>query len=199
VDWLAAQVASEATAVASMLTAGDWATNAYLRTLADSDDPSVYEEQGGVMWIAEGILRGLGWLPAGRSSWDIGDEDLLLYRSGHVLLVRHHATHRELSVSDGMEELASIQEMIEEDEASGNAREDHSVGPADTDRDAQTEAAVLRLLKADEITALSGLQYHSTPLLCLWPWGDGQPHTEYSHERIHTWLGHWLPSLPGIS
>jgi hypothetical protein len=202
VDWLATQVASEATAVASMLTAGDWATSAYLRTLADPDDPSVYEEQGGVMWIAEGILRGLGWLPVGRSSWDIGDEDLLLYRSEHVLLVRHHATHRELSVADGMEELASIRDMIEEDEVR-NAPEDQSVAPADTDRDAQTEAAVLdeclRLLKADEITALNGLQYHSTPLLCLWPWGDGQPHTEYSHERIHTWLENWLPSLPGIS
>jgi Transposase DDE domain group 1 len=24
-------------------------------------------------------------------------------------------------------------------------------------------------------------------------------HTEYSHERIHTWLENWLPSLPGIS
>jgi hypothetical protein len=92
--------------------------------------------------------------------------------------------------------------MIEEDGVR-NAPEDQSVAPADTDRDAQTEAAVLdeclRLLKADEITALNGLQYHSTPLLCLWPWGDGQPHTEYSHERIHTWLENWLPSLPGIS
>lgn len=143
VDWLATQVASEATAVASMLTAGDWATNAYLRTLADPDDPSVYEQQGGVMWIAEGILEGLGWLPVGRSSWEIGDQDLLLYRSGHVLLVRHHTTHRELSVSDGMEELASIRGMLEEDEEPGNDREDQSVTPADTDRHAQTEAAAL--------------------------------------------------------
>lgn len=202
VDWLATQVASEAAVIASMLTAGDWATNAYLRALANPDDASVYEEQGGVMWIAEGILEGLGWLPVGRSSWDIGDQDLLLYRSGHVLLVRHHATHRELSVSDGMEELATIRDMLEEDEEPGNAGEEQSAMPADTDRDAQTEAALdecLRLLKADEITPLNGLQYRSTPLLCLWPWGDGQPHTEHSHERIRTWLEKWLPSLPGIS
>lgn len=204
VGWLAAQVASEATAVASMLGTGDWAAKAYLRTLADPNDPSVYEEQGGVMWIAEGILESLGWHPVNRSSWDIGDQDLLLYRSGHVLLVRHHATHRELSVSDGMEELTSVRDMLEEEEEEepGNAQ-DQSATPAYADRDARTEAAALdeclRLLKADAITPLTNLQHHSTPLLCLWPWGDGQPHTEHSHERIQAWLKHWLPSLPGIS
>ena len=134
---------SEATAVASMLEAGDWATKAYLRTLADPDDPSVHEEQGGVMWIAEGILEGLGWHPVDRSSWDIGDQDLLLYRSGCVLLVRHHATHRELSVSDGMEELARVRDMLEEEEEPGNAPQDQSATPADADRDARTQAAAL--------------------------------------------------------
>jgi hypothetical protein len=203
VGWLAAQVASEATAVASMLEAGNWATKAYLRTLADPDDPSVYEEQGGVMWIAEGILEGLGWHPVDRSSWDIGDQDLLLYRSGCVLLARHHATHRELSVSDGMEELAIVRDMLEEQEEPGNACQNQSATPADADRDTRTQPAALdeclRLLKANAITPINGLHHHSTPLLCLWPWGDGQPHTEHSHERIRAWLEHWLSSLPGIS
>ena len=90
-----------------------------------------------------------------------------------------------------------------EEEEPGNARQDQSATPADADRDTRTQPAALdeplRLLKANAITPINGLHHHSTPLLCLWPWGDGQPHTEHSHERIQAWLKHWLPSLPRIS
>lgn len=49
IDLIMALIAGKATAVASMLAGGDWATCAYLRTLVDSDDPGVYEEPGAIM------------------------------------------------------------------------------------------------------------------------------------------------------
>jgi hypothetical protein len=94
IDLIMALIAGKATAVASMLAGGDWATRAYLRTLADSDDPGVYEEPGAIMWIAEQALVDCGWQAASRGFWDTGDVDRLLYRDGHVILVRHHLAGR---------------------------------------------------------------------------------------------------------
>jgi hypothetical protein len=88
IELLVARIVNKATAVASMLAGGDWATGAYLRTLADGNDPGVYEEPGAIMWIVEQALAECGWQAASQGFWDTGDVDRLLYRDGHMLLVR---------------------------------------------------------------------------------------------------------------
>jgi hypothetical protein len=107
IDLLVARFVDKATAVASMLAGGDWATGAYLGTLVDGNDPGVYEEPGEIMWIVEQALAECGWQVASQWSWDTGDVDSLLYRNRHVILVQHHLAERALSVLDGMEELGS--------------------------------------------------------------------------------------------
>jgi len=64
IDLLLARIVDKATAVASMLAGGDWATGDYLRTLADFDDPGVYEEPGEIMWIVEQALAAYEWQAA---------------------------------------------------------------------------------------------------------------------------------------
>jgi hypothetical protein len=219
IDLIMALIVGKATAVASMLAGGDWATGAYLRTLVDSDDPGVYEEPGAIMWIAEQALADCGWQGASQGSWDTGDMDRLLYRDGHVILVRHHLAERALSVLDGMEELELLREMDEEDEAFAARKSDAGGAPdgpdgrsaAGTSQHAgddgnenghDTEDAVFReclqRLDSGTMTPVTGLGLHRTPLLALWPWGDGQPHGEMAHEKTAVWIKGWLRELPGI-
>jgi hypothetical protein len=40
---------------------------------------------------------------------------------------------------------------------------------------------------------------HCVPLLALWPWGDGQPHGQSTHEKTEAWIKGWLRQLPGIA
>jgi hypothetical protein len=220
IDLLVAWITDKATAVAAMLAGGDWATGAYLRTLVDSDDPGVYEEPGGIMWIAEQALADCGWQAASLGSWDTGDVDRLLYRDGHVVLVRHHLAERALSVLDGLEELDALRDMAEEDEAlavrkggtdsaadspDGGPVTGTSQQPGDEGRDRVhvPEDAVFReclqRLDLGTMTSVTGLELpHCMPLLTLWPWGDGQPHGELAHAKAKAWIEGWLRGLPGI-
>lgn len=220
VDLLMARIIDKATAVASMLAGGDWATDAYLRTLVDGDDPGVYEEPGSIMWTAEQALADYGWQAASQGLWDTGDVDRLLYRDGHVILVRHHLAERALSVLDGLEELRVLSDMSKEDEALAT-RNDNTGGaanrpdnepassasqhPGDSGRNNEhdTEDAVFReclqRLDSGTMTPVTGLGVHRTPLLTLWPWGDGQPHGEDAHEKVAAWIKGWLRGLPRIT
>lgn len=220
IDLLVARIVDKATAVASMLTGGDWATRAYLQTLVDGDDPGVYEEPGQIMWIAERALAECGWQAASQGVWETGDVDRLLYRDGHVVLVRHHLAERALSVQDGMEELRVLRDMVEEDEALA-AQDSDMEGAADgpvgepaggvskhpeddgEDNRHDAENAVLReclqRLDSGTLTPTIALGLHHTPLLALWPWGDGQPHGEGACDEIETWIKGWLRGLPGIA
>ena len=216
---ITALVLVKATAVASMLAGGDWATGAYLRTLVDDDDPGGYEEPGTIMWVAEQALADCGWRVASHGFWETGDVDCLLYRDGHVILVRHHLAERALSVLDGMEELALLRDMGEEDEAlatrksaSGGASDCPDGGPVvgasqhsgdnGNENGQDTEDAVFReciqRLDSGTMTPVTGLGLYRTPLLALWPWGDGQPHGEEAHERTAAWIKGWLRGLPKI-
>jgi hypothetical protein len=220
IDLIMALIVGKATAVASMLAGGDWATGAYLRTLADSDDPGVYEEPGAIMWIAEQALADCGWQGASHGFWDTGDVDRLLYRDGQAILVRHHLAERALSVLDGMEELELLRDMDEEDEAIATPKGDASGAPDGPDCGSvtgtsqhsgddgnenghDTEDAVFRdclqRLDSGTMTPVTGLGLHRTPLLALWPWGDGQPHGEMAHEKTAAWIKGWLTGLPGIA
>jgi hypothetical protein len=220
IDLLVARIVDNATAVASMLAGGDWATRAYLQTLVDGDDPGVYEEPGQIMWIVEQALAESGWQAASQGVWETGDVDRLLYRDGHVILVRHHLAERALSVQDGMEELEALRDMAEEDEALAahdsdtDSAADGEVGePAvgigqhseddGADNGHNAENAVFReclqRLDSGTMTPTIGLGLHHTPLLALWPWGDGQPHGERAHEEITAWIEGWLGGLPGIA
>jgi hypothetical protein len=223
IDLIVAVIASKATAVASMLAGGDWATGAYLRTLVDSDDPGVYEEPGAIMWMAEQALTGCGWQGASHGFWDTGDMDRLLYRDGHVILVRHHLAERALSVLDGMEELELLRDMDEETEALTTRKSEAggtSDGPDGPDGgsaagisqhsgDGANESGhnaeddvfreCLQRLDSGTMTPVTGLGLRCTPLLALWPWGDGQPHGEMAHEKASAWIKGWLRGLPGIA
>jgi hypothetical protein len=220
IDLIMALIVGKATVVASMLAGGDWATDAYLRTLVDSDDPGVYEEPGAIMWIAEQALTDCGWQGASHGSWETGDMDRLLYRDGRVILVRHHLAERALSVLDGMEELELLRDMDEEDEALAAPNSDVGGAPDGTDggsavgtsqhpgddgseNEHDTEDAVFReclqRLDSGTMTPVTGLGLHRTPLLALWPWGDGQPHGEEAHEKTAAWIKGWLRGLPGIA
>jgi len=220
INLMMALIVGKATAVASMLAGGDWATGAYLRTLADSDDPGVYEEPGAIMWIAERALADCGWQGSSHGFWDTGDVDRLLYRDGHVILVRHHLAERALSVLDGMEELELLRDMDEEDEAlaarkstAGGAPDGPDGGSASgasrhsgddgNENGHETEDAVFReclqRLDSGTMTPVTGLGLHRKPLLALWPWGDGQPHGEEAHEKTSAWIKGWLRGLPGIA
>lgn len=220
IDLLVARIVDKATAVASMLAGGDWATRAYLQTLVDGDDPGVYEEPGQIMWIAEQALAESGWQAASQGVWETGDVDRLLYRDGHVILVRHHLAERALSVQDGMEELEAFRDMAEEDEvlaaqdgdtdgATGGPVGEPAVGTGQHSEDDgednrhDAENAVFReclqRLDSGTMTPTIGLGLHHTPLLALWPWGDGQPHGERAHEEITAWIKGWLRGLPGIA
>lgn len=139
IDLLMALVVGKATAVASMLASGDRATDAYLGTLVDGDDPGAYEEPGAIMWIAD-----CGWQGASHGFWDSGDVDRLMYRDGHVILVRHHLAERALSVLDGMEEVELLREMGEEDEAFAARKSDAGGAPDGPDgRSAAAPASTL--------------------------------------------------------
>ena len=221
IDLLVARIVDEATAVASMLAGGDWATHAYLRTLVDGDDPGVYEEPGEIMWIVEQALASCGWQAASQGVWDIGDVDRLLYRDAHVILVRHHLAERALSVQDGLRELETLRDMAEEDEALA-AQEGATQGTADspdggpmtsTSQHAEDGGAgkghdpedvvfreCLQRLDLGTMTPVTGLELpRCVPLLTLWPWGDGQPHGERAHEMATAWIEGWLRGLPGIA
>ncbi|HMH92087.1 MAG TPA: hypothetical protein VK586_13515, partial [Streptosporangiaceae bacterium] len=154
-------------------------------------------------------------------AWDTGDVDRLLYRNGHVILVRHHSAERALSVLDGMEELEALGDMVKEDEALA-ARKDDTGGAADgpdggpvagtgqqsgdggTDKGHDPEDAVfgecLKQLDLGTMTPVTELGLpHRVPLLALWPWGDGQPHGQRTHEKTEAWIKGWLRRLPGIA
>jgi hypothetical protein len=220
VDLLVARIVDNAMAVASMLAGGDWATGAYLRTLVDGNDPSVYEEPGEIMGIAEQVLAECGWQAASQGVWETGDVDRLLYRNGHVILVRHHLAERALSVLDGLEELEALRDMSKEDEAAAArngepgevadgpecepvaAASQHS-GDDSSDGGHEPEDAVFReclhRLDSGTMTPVTGLEVHAAPLFSLWPWGDGQPHSEKAHETIAAWIKRWLRGLPEIA
>ena len=220
IDLLAARIIGKATAVASMLAGGDWATGAYLRTLVDGDDPGVYEEPGEIMRIAEHVLADRGWQAASHGFWDTGDVDSLLHRDGYVILVRHHLAERALTVLDGLEELEALRDMGKEDEAvaarmsgtdgavgrpDGESAADASQQPGEEvdDNGHDPEDAVFRecLQRFDSgtMTPVAGLGVRYVPLLALWPWGDGQPHGERAHEKVEAWIKGWLRGLPGIA
>jgi hypothetical protein len=129
IDPLVARIVDKETAVASMLAGGDWATGAYLQTLVDGDDPGVYEGPGAIMSIAEQALADGGWQVASQGFWDTGDVDGLLYRDGHMILVRHHLAERALSVLDGLEELEELRDMVREDEALAARNANAADGP----------------------------------------------------------------------
>lgn len=219
IDLLMARIIYQATAVAFMLAGGDWATDAYLRTLVDGDDPGVYEEPGEIMWIVEQALAACGWRGASQGIWDTGDVDRLLYRDGHVILVRHHLAERVLSVQDGMIELDTLRDMAEDDEAlaTQESAPDGTAGPdgpvtstsqRSEDGDARTghdpEDAVFReciqQLDLRTMKPVTGLELpHFVPLLALWPWGDGHPHGQRAHEAAAAWIENWLRGVPGIA
>jgi hypothetical protein len=222
IDLIVAVIVGKATAVASMLAGGDWATGAYLRTLVDSDDPGVYEEPGAIMWMAEQALAGCGWRGASHGFWDTGDMDRLLYRDGHVILVRHHLAERALSVLDGIEELELPRDMDEETEALATRKSEaggtsdgpdgpdgsaagtslHSGDSADeSGHNAEDDVfrECLQRLDSGTMTPVTGLGLRRTPLLTLWPWGDGQPHGEMAQEKTSAWIKGWLRGLPGIA
>jgi hypothetical protein len=223
IDLIMALIAGKATAVASMLAGGDWATDAYLQTLVDGDDPGVYEQPGAIMWIVEQTLADCGWQAASHGFWETGDVDRLLYRDGHVILVRHHLAERALSVLDGIEELELLRDMDEDEEAlaarksdAGGAPDDPDGGSAagisqhsaddssdSSDSGHDTEDAIFReclqRLDSGTMTPVPGLGLHRMPLLALWPWGDGQPHGEEAHEKTSAWIKGWLQGLPGVA
>lgn len=203
IDLMMALIAGRATAVAAMLAGGDWATRAYLRTLVDSDDPGVYEEPGAIMWIAEQALTDCGWQGVSHAFSETGDTDRLLYRDGHVILVRHHLAERVLSVLDGMEELELLRDMDDEDEAFAAPQGDVAGAPDGPDGGPAAEDAVFReclqRLDSGTMTPVGGLGPHRASLLALWPWGDGQPHGEEAYEKTSAWIKGWLRGLPGIA
>jgi hypothetical protein len=180
----------------------------------------VYEEPGTIMWIAEQALADCGWQGASHGFWDTGDVDRLLYRDGHAILVRHHLAERALSVLDGMEELELLRDMDEEDEAVATPKSDAGGAPDGPDCGSvagtsqhsgddgnenghDTEDAVLQeclqRLDSGTMTPVTGLGLRRTPLLALWPWGDGQPHGEMAHQKTAAWIKGWLTGLPGIA
>lgn len=217
VDLIVARIVDKARAVASMLAGGDWATGAYLRTLVDGDDPGVYEEPGAIMSIAEQALAECGWRAASQGFWDTGDVDRLLYRDGHMIFVRHHLAERALSVLDGLEELEALRDMAREDEALAARNANAADGPdgepvagasqhsgddgKGNGHDAEDAVfhECLQRLDSGMMTPVAGLGVHRTPLLALWPWGDGQPHGEGAHEKVAAWIKGWLRGLPGIA
>jgi hypothetical protein len=202
IDLLVARIVGQSAAVASMLAGGDWAANAYLRTLVDADDPGVWEEPGTIIWIVENALGKYGWQPASLGHWDTGDVDRLLYRDGQVVLVRHHLALRALSVLDGMEELEFLRDAANEDDASvAGASEQPGVGTAGLDDVGESDAfqECLERLEAGTMKPVAGLGLHLTPLFMLWPWGDGQPHSQQSREETTAWIEAWVQHLPGIA
>jgi hypothetical protein len=116
-----------------------------------------------------------------------------------------------------MEELELLRDMDEEDEAlvarkgggpdgpdgeSVASTSQHS-GDDGNENGRNTEDAVFReclqRLDSGTMTPVTGLGVHRTPLLALWPWGDGQPHGEEAHEKTSAWIEGWLRGLPGIA
>jgi hypothetical protein len=141
------------------------------------------------------LLGGLG-------QWDTGDADRLLYRDGQVVLVRHHLALRALSVLDGMEELEFLRDAASEDDTpAAGLSEQPGVGTADLGDDAESAAfqECLKRLEAGTMKPVAGLGLHLTPLFMLWPWGDGQPHSEQSREETTAWIEAWVQHLPGIA
>jgi hypothetical protein len=119
-----------------------------------------------------------------------------------------------------MEELELLRDMDEEDEALAAPKSDVGGAPDGTDggsvagtsqhpgddgseNEHDTEDAVFRKclqrLDSGTMTPVTGLGLHRTPLLALWPWGDGQPHGEEAHEKTAAWIKGWLRGLPGIA
>jgi hypothetical protein len=105
-------------------------------------------------------------------------------------------------VLDGMDELELLRDVASEDDTlAAKASQQPGVGATAQGDDAESAAfqECLERLEAGTMASVAGLGLHMTPLFVLWPWGDGQPHGEWSHEQTWAWIEAWVRHLPGLT
>jgi hypothetical protein len=118
------------------------------------------------------FVRLCGWLVLlGRSSAS---------KDAELLVLRHEV------VPDGRSEAGASQHSGDDGNGNGHDAED------------AVFRECLKRLDSGTMTPVTGLGLHRTPLLALWPWGDGQSHGEMAHEKTAAWIKGWLSELPGI-